>query len=295
MNDMTQVRGPRIRDFAGRLSINQLMLDGSTFEEDLTTCRRVGARGMGIVEEKLGVGRDDELAELVAEADLQATLCTSATPSILPVPLFGGPTDPQARIDGLVASIKRFEPFRPSQFITLTGVDDARDADEQRRVVIEGYKRASAAASEVGALIGIEPIRSDLASGASMVSSLTETADLIVSIDTPNVGIVFDVFHHWDSETLLEDIATYASLFTIVQLGDAPHGGGSGMHRVIPGDGVIPFEQIFGALEAAGYSGWYDVEMLSDPASAGAGRDLPHDEILRRAKRGLDSAWSNRT
>lgn len=294
MSEMTQVRGPRIRDLAGRLSINQLMLDGSTFEEDLETCRRVGATGIGIVEEKLGAGRDDELADLVSEAGLQATLCTSATPSILPVPLFGGPTDPQARIDGLVASIKRFELFRPSQFITLTGIDDARDADERRRILVEGYKRAGEAASDVGALVGIEPIRSDLASGASVVSSLAETAELVAAIAMPNVGIVFDVFHHWDSETVLEDIATYASLFTIVQLGDAPRGGGSGMDRVIPGEGVIPFEQIFGALEAAGYAGWYDVEMLSDPSSAGAGR-LSHDETLERTKRGLDSAWSNRT
>ncbi|WGY00336.1 sugar phosphate isomerase/epimerase family protein [Nocardioides sp. QY071] len=291
MDEMTQVRGPRTRDFSERLSINQLMLDGSSFEEDLATCRRVGATGIGIVEQKLGTGRDEELAELVAEAGLQATLCTSATPSILPVRLFGGPTDPQARTDALVASIKRFEPFGPSQFITLTGIDDARDADEQRRILIEGYKRASAAAAEVGALIGIEPIRSDLASEASVLSSLAETADLIASINTPNVGIVFDVFHHWDSETLLEDIATYASLFTIVQLGDVPHDRGSGMHRVIPGEGIIAFEQIFGALETAGYAGWYDLEMLSDPASPGAGQDLPHDEIARRAKRGLESAW----
>lgn len=295
MNDLTQARGPQTRDFASRLSVNQLMLDGSAFEEDLTTCQRVGAKGIGIVEEKLGVGRDDELAELVAEAGLQATLCTSTTPSILPVPLFGGPTDPQARIDGLVASIKRFAPFRPSQFITLTGVDDARDAAEQRRILVEGYKRASAAASDIGALIGIEPIRSDLASGASLVSSLAETADLIAAINTPNVGIVFDVFHHWDSETLLPDIATYASLFAIVQLGDAPHGARSGMNRVIPGDGVIPFGQIFSALEAAGYSGWYDIEMLSDPVVEDAGRDLPHEEVLRRAQRGLTSAWATRT
>lgn len=32
--------------------------------------------------------------------------------------------------------------------------------------------------------------------------------------------------------------------------------------RVAPGDGDIPLGRIAGALAAAGYDGWYDVELL---------------------------------
>ena len=203
MQEPARGRGPHEQTLTGRLSINQLTLDQSTFEEDLESCRRIGASGIGIVENKLGDGRDQELAELIEGAGLQATLCTAGTPTLLPVALFGGPTDPQVRIEQLIASIARFAPFRPAQFITLTGVDDSLSDADQRRTVVDGYRRVSAAAADVGALVGIEPIRRSAAADASLVVTVAETADLVAEIDAPNVGIIYDVFHHWDSPTLL--------------------------------------------------------------------------------------------
>ena len=294
MQEPARGRGPHEQTLTGRLSINQLTLDQSTFEEDLESCRRIGASGIGIVENKLGDGRDQELAELIEGAGLQATLCTAGTPTLLPVALFGGPTDPQVRIEQLIASIARFAPFRPAQFITLTGVDDSLSDADQRRTVVDGYRRVSAAAADVGALVGIEPIRRSAAADASLVVTVAETADLVAEIDAPNVGIIYDVFHHWDSPTLLEDIAAHASQFSIVQLGDLAGPADVGFSRAIPGEGRIPLSRIFAALEAAGYTGWFDVELLSEGSPDSPTAGLDNDEILARTMRGLEAAWESR-
>jgi len=276
-----------------RLSINQLMLPGSTFEEDLDRCLRVGASGMGISEAKLGHGRDSSLVERLITSGLRASLCTVETPSVLPVEAFGGPSDSRERVDLMIASINRFAPFRPSHFLTLTGADASLDPAEQRDIAVKGYREVAAAAASVGAQVGIEPIRSEHASGFSLISSLSEAAQFVAEIDAPNVGIVFDVFHHWDSPSLLEDIATFADRFSIVQLGDAPLDPTPGINRAIPGEGRIPLDAIFVALEHAGYRGWYDLELLSDPDEEASFDRLDIDEVLDRSKQGLELAWGN--
>jgi len=283
-------RGLKDPALSGRLSINEFMLPDSTFEDDLETCRRAGASGMGIWEEKLGSGRDQELAELFAESGMRATVSVSAAPSILPLTFFGGPSDPAERIELLITSIKRFEPFGPSQFLTITGVADSMDASEQRQIVIDGYRRAGEAAAEIGALIGIEPMRNR--PNDSLVATVAEAADLVAEIDTEGVGIVYDIWHHWDSPTLLEDIKSYVSLFTAVQLGDWPDRPNPGFDRAIPGEGVIQLDRIFGALESAGYSGWYDLELVADPLAEDSLLRLDRDEMLERSRTGLEAAWT---
>ncbi|MCX2748090.1 sugar phosphate isomerase/epimerase [Arthrobacter sp. MI7-26] len=296
MQELDEQRRPRDARLDSRLSVNQMTFKGSTFEDDVEACRDVGVRGLGVEAQKLEYGRDEEFAELLTAADIQATLCVPETPSILPSEFFGGSQDPQVRLDEMIASITRFERFRPSQFITLTGVDGSLEDSEQRRIVVEGYRRVCAAAAEVGALVGIEPIRASFAPDASIISSVDEAADLIDEIGVPNVGIVFDVWHHFESPTLLADIESYSSLFTIVQLGDAPRGVDTGMNRSIPGDGVIRFDVILNALDSAGYSGWFDIELLSDPKIAGSIPDhLSPREILSRAKSGIERAWPSRS
>lgn len=292
MQELDEQRRPRDARLECRLSVNQMTFAGTTFENDVQTCRDVGILGLGVEARKLEDGRDEEFAELLATADIQATLCVPESPSILPVALFGGSQDPRVRLGEMIASIRRFERFRPAQFITLTGVDGSRAEAEQRRTVVEGYRRVGAAAAEAGALVGIEPIRARFAPESSIVSSVEEAADLVDEIGMPNVGIVYDVWHHFDSPTLLADIESYSSLFTIVQLGDAPRGDHHGINRSIPGDGVVPLGSILDALERAGYTGWFDLELLADPVIPGP---IPADssprELVTRARAGIEKAW----
>jgi len=71
----------------------------------------------------------------------------------------------------------------------------------------------------------------------------------------------------------------------LVQLDDYRIGTSTASHRVVPGDGDIPLARIIGQLEAAGYSGTYDLEILG-PAIEEEGyrsaiaRSLDHLEAI---------------
>ena len=275
---------------SGRLSINEFMLPDSTFEDDLETCIRAGAAGIGVWEDRITPSHDADLAAALARSGLSASLCVTTAPSILPLTFLEGPADPRERVDLLVASIERLAPFDPSAFLVITGADDSMSPAEQRRTVVEGLRRIGQAAGEIDAVIAVEPMRGRPSD--SLVATVAEAADLVSEVAVPNVGILYDVWHHWDSPTLTEDIADHAALFTAVQLGDWPDRPDPGHNRVVPGTGLIPLDRIFAALETAGYRGWYDLELVADAEAPDSPLHMDRDEMLQMSRRGLEAAWA---
>ena len=62
-----------------------------------------GLDGIGIWELKLGEGGDAEALEPLEASGLESAAAVPAMPSILPLPLLGGPADPAERVDALCA------------------------------------------------------------------------------------------------------------------------------------------------------------------------------------------------
>lgn len=277
-------------ELSARLSINEFMLPGSTFEDDLRTCAKAGAAGIGIWEDRITPGRDEELAAALVRSGLRASLCVTTAPSVLPLTFLGGPADPQERVDLLVASIERLAPFAPSAFLVITGADDSSSPVEQRRTVVEGLRRIGEAAGKINAVIAVEPMRGRPSD--SLIATVAEAAELVSEVAVSNVGILYDVWHHWDSPTLTEDIAAHAALFTAVQLGDWPDRPDPGHNRVVPGTGLIPLDRIFRALESAGYRGWYDLELVADAEAPDSPLRMDRDYMLRMSRQGLEAAWA---
>ena len=62
---------------------------------------------------------------------------------------------------------------------------------------------------------------------------------------------------------------------------------------MLPGDGVIDLAAAFRALDAAGYDGWYDVEIFSDNGVFGEAFpdslwDVDAAELARRARESVE-------
>jgi sugar phosphate isomerase/epimerase len=68
---------------------------------------------------------------------------------------------------------------------------------------------------------------------------------------------------------------------------------------VLPGDGVADLPRILGALDAAGWDGYYDLEIFSDNGTFGnAWPDslwaVPLEELARRGKEAFERVWEAR-
>ena len=251
----------------------------------------VGADGIGIWELKLD---DDEAAlEVLEESGLGRASAVPTIPSILPLPLMEGPDDPQARIDAICASVHRLAPFEPSGIVCLTGPGDDRDT------VVAGLRTIGEEAQRAGLRIGLEPINSSGGEDWTMISSLGEAVELIDDADHPALGIQFDTWHVWNTPNVLEEIAEHADRFVGVHVADWRDPTRKWADRVLPGDGVGGLPRLLSALDAAGWSGFYDVEIFSDNGAFGdvwpdSLWDVPLEELARRAKESFERVWEAR-
>ena len=184
----------------------------ASFEEDVAAYAAAGADTIGILEPKLTL-RDDDARRLLADARLEAGACIPAVPSILPLPLMAGPESPQERVEAICASVRRLAAFEPSCVLCLTGPAGGRDADEARRIVVEGLRRIAAEAAAAGVLFAVEPIQREFAHFWTIVSTLEDAAALADETGRDDIGFVFDTWHLWNDEgasaALERQIGTY--------------------------------------------------------------------------------------
>jgi sugar phosphate isomerase/epimerase len=230
-----------------RLSICEFTTLIATFAEDVAAYTAAGVGGIGVCEFKL----TDGSARQLRESGLRATHCIPAVPSILPLPLMDGPEDPAQRVEALCASVRRLAELDPACVVFLTGPGDARD------VVREGIRAVAAAGQEAGVRVALEPVHPSQAEVFSFVHTIPDALELIGS---EPVGIMLDLWHVSDPEAIAAHVADIAG----VHVSDRRKSTRSHFDRVLPGDGVIDLAAAFRALDAAGFDGWYDVEIFSD-------------------------------
>jgi len=255
-----------------RIGICEWTTFPASFDDELAAYRAAGVGGIGILEFKLE-GVDDVRAKL-RDSGLLATACLPAAGSILPSPLIPGPDEPEARVDSICDSIRRLAELEPACVFFLTGVGD----DEE--TVREGIRRIGEAGARHGVPVALEPIHPSQAEVLSCVHTIENALDLI---GDAGVGILFDTWH-------LQDVS-HADRILGVHVADRREPTRSDFDRLFPGNGSRAAVR---ALEAAGYDGWYDVEVMSDNGTFGhyledSLWDLPVEEIARRAVESMEA------
>jgi len=256
-----------------RIGICEWTTFPASFEDELAAYRAAGAGAIGILEFKLD-GVEDVRGKL-RESGLAVSACLPAAGSILPSPLIPGPDEPEARVESICASIRRFAELEPSCVFFLTGPGDDREA------VVEGIQRIAEAGARHGVPVALEPIHPSQAAVLSPVSTIEEALELIGDAD---VGILFDTWH-------LPAVSHVERILGVHVSDRTRPATRSDLDRALPGDDSRAAAQ---ALEAVGYAGWYDVEVMSDDGTFGdAFPDslwaLPAGEIARRAVAAMEA------
>lgn len=283
-----------------KFSICQLSTPDTTFEEDLRLIRDAGATGIGLAEEKLRDGEDEVLLRAFEESGLQASVClmTNAAPlPVHPALIFEAPDDPEARFELICQSLRRIAPFEPDCVVVATGSEVGSTREEAERIAVEGLRKAADVAAELGMRLGVEPCRRDLGFDASFIQGLPATVALIDKIDRPNVGVTYDVYHHWDEDDPIGNAERYAERIFGVQVNDWREPPRSFADRLVPGEGTIDLAGIFEALERGGYTGWFDFEVFSDDGRWGTELPdslwkLPAAELISRGLTGMQAAMA---
>jgi len=281
-----------------RVSVSQITTLRSSFAEDVRDYAAAGLAGLGIWEQKLGAAGDAEALELFAASGLESGSAVPTVPSILPLPLLGGPDDPAERIEAFCTSLERLAPFRPCGIVCLTGTGAGRDQDEARGIVVDGLRTVAGEAERHGLQIALEPYQRVDGRPWTIVSSIPEAVELIHDAgDPPALGLQFDTWHLWNTETILDDIAEEIDRFAGVHVADYRVSTRSWVDRALPGEGVAGIAEILRALDGAGWDGLYEIEIFSDDGTFGdefpdSFWAEPAEEALRRVQDAFERCWT---
>jgi sugar phosphate isomerase/epimerase len=143
------------------------------------------------------------------------------------------------------------------------------------------------------ALEPIHPIRQDL----SFVNLATDVEDILARVPDPSVGYVYDFWHLWWQRDAMAVARRTATRVVSVQPSDHKPVTLRTLDRAVPGQGIAPVGALLAALEGGGYSGFYDLEVLS-PDNDEKGYDRALEETITgfaEAAGGLDERTSEQT
>jgi len=173
----------------------------------------------------------------------------------------------QAAIDDNLRAIDQANALGAPMMVMVCGADPGQSLSTSRQQITEGIAACLEHAAAAGVQLTIEPLHPMYAAERSAINTLAQANDIAESFSSPWVGIAVDVYHLWwdsDLEKQIERCGKNGNLSafhicdwkspTIDMLND----------RGLMGEGCIELKKIRGWVEAAGFTGYHEVEIFSN-------------------------------
>ncbi|WP_442505624.1 sugar phosphate isomerase/epimerase family protein [Novipirellula sp. SH528] len=190
----------------------------------------------------------------------------------------------QKRVDNNRRLIETAAELEAEMLVLVVGAEPGVPLEQQRGWVRDGIEKILPAAEAANVKLAIEPLHPMYAADKSCINRIAEARTICDWIDNPFVGVAVDVYHVWWDPDLSSEIKLLGEADRIF-----------GLHvcdwrvptrdlltdRALMGDGCIDIRGIRGQVEAAGFSGWIEVEIFSEEHWASDQADYL-DKIIQR-------------
>ncbi|MFI9420619.1 sugar phosphate isomerase/epimerase family protein [Streptomyces werraensis] len=268
-----------------RFSVNQMTVKQLTLPELVAACRYLGVPAVGLWREPVQEYGVEAAAGLVRDAGLTvSTLCRGG---------FLTAVDADERAAALADNRRAVDEAATLGTDTLVLVSGglppgAKDLRAARERIADALTELAPYAEDHGVKLAIEPLHPMFASDRCVVSTLTQALDLAERFPARQVGVTVDAYHIWWDDTAPEAIARAGAQNRIhtFQLADwitpLPEGVLNGRGQI--GDGAIDMREWQGYVEAAGYTGFIEVELFNEDLWARDGRELLAETARRWAE-----------
>lgn len=148
--------------------------------------------------------------------------------------------------------------------IVVPSFDVAGTIEEVKENTVECLRQFSAIAGNYGVRVGFEFIGFK----HFCVNNFTQAYEIIQAVDRENVGCVVDLYHFFIYGSRIEDLrkADGKKIFMvhINDIADKPIGTlDSDKYRLMPGDGIFPYKELFEAFCDIGYRDIVSVELFN--------------------------------
>ena len=241
------------------LSVNETTTFRWSFEEDVANYAAAAIPAIGVWRQKLSDCGEAKARDLLKASGLKVSHLFWA----------GGFTGSDGRsfrsslVDAEEA-LRVAASLGAGSLVVYSGARAGHTHNHARRLFREALGHLAPLAQELNVALALEPMHPACAGEFTFLTSLSEVLDLIEAVGNPHVKIVLDTYHLGMDPGVVSRIGEICSRIAIVQLGDAKQPPSPDQNRCRLGEGVVPLQEIVDALVAAGYDGFYDVELLGE-------------------------------
>lgn len=269
-------------DIRHRLSLNQLTTLRWSIEKDLQAYQSLGIPAIGVSWRKLlehGVQRS---IRLIRQADIPVSN----------VSWVGGFTGQNGfGCEEIVLEAKRAirvaGQLRAKTLTVISGPQNRHIDSHARRLLCSGLNELTSLAENYDVCLCLQPMHAIYGSNWSFLHQLDQALDVIGEIDHSHLKLALGTYHVGDEPDLCGRIESFVERIGSVQLADRSGNPVGENERLIPGEGCLPILEIVGALESAGYNGWYETEVWSQELWK-----LSHHELIARCLRSQSQLFS---
>lgn len=125
---------------------------------------------------------------------------------------------------------------------------------EQHDNIVRGLKQVAPLAEDAGVTLLLEPLNVIVDHAGFYLSSSQEAFQIVEEVDSPNVKVLFDIYHQQISEgNLIANITQHLDRIGYLHAADVP-----GRHE--PGTGEVNYANVLRQVSEAGYNGYVGLE-----------------------------------
>ena len=248
-----------------RLSFNSMTADRWPLPEVIDACAEYGIEWIGPWRHKLAEIGVEEARRRMDDAGLRvSSLCRGGF-----FAAEGADADNRRAVEEAAA-------LGTDALVLVCGPPTSKDLPAARALIERGIETLLPHANEHGVRLGIEPLHPMMIAERSAITTLGEALDIAERIGDPGVGVVIDVYHtFWDPQ-LPANVERAKGRIVGYHVNDwLPATQHTLLERGMMGDGIIDLHGFSAMIEAAGYVGPIEVEILN-PAIW----DLPRADLM---------------
>jgi hydroxypyruvate isomerase len=158
-------------------------------------------------------------------------------------------------IDGLQQTIEACKILGTKSIITQTGnVIDGMSREIQQQAMVETLKQCASLCEEAGIILEVEPLNGLVDHHGHFLQYSDEAVSVIDQVNSPNVKLVFDVYHQQITEgNVIRNATNYIDRISHYHIADNPG-------RKQPGTGELNYITILNAIKETGYDGYVGLE-----------------------------------
>lgn len=170
-------------------------------------------------------------------------------------------------VDDNLLAIEEASQLGAPLIVLVCGADPGQSLEVSRRQIYEGIAAILPHAEAAGIKLAIEPMHPVYADTRSAINTLAQANDMALAFNSPWVGVAVDVYHLWWDPFLQQEIERCGKnghLFAFHVCDWRVPTRHLLLDRGLMGEGCIPIRQIRHWVEAAGFTGFHEVEIFSE-------------------------------